>query len=400
MASRSAHIDRLLIQDVFVKTHNNQHISSQHILISNGGGGTYWNSVSSIFPVSSFKTVIGNDFVSSFSADVNYNTLRVSTTAIPSTFNSYVDPTTSSLMLSLNFPPIVVNGGSVRQVTDTYQVPNQNTISSVTLNSTIKFYGVNDLIFSTVNTQRAVYLGISTFTAPGYSTIYGEMQNNVKLSVSSFSTAMCSPQCASFVSSIPFTLSDGNVMSTNSNAPNSGVDLFMSSIQFDAAHIAQYVNMTNYKTKMSLEYYPNYILPCMTNDSEPVDTMSSIKTVTSYLQGIGGAVFPETSNVRYMTSQNISTPVYTRQLSNYFTETVRMNISSYALSTSVAVVPNLKLAMYHRIDNCFNNEPSTIAFTGRSYLNNTLSTNGLYLHVYNEPIVPAAPQPQSWPSYF
>ena len=395
MGSKSASIERLLVQDVFVKTANNRHISSQYILISNGGGGTYWNSVSSILPISSFKTVVGNDNVSTFSADMRYNTLRISTTAIPSTFNSYVDPTTSSLMLSLNFPPIVINGGSVTTITNTFLVQNPNTISSATLQSTIKFYGVNDLIYSTVNSQRAVYAGISTFTAPGYSTIYGEMQNNAKVSVSSFSTSMGDPQSASFVSSIPFTFTDGNVMSTNG-----ATELIMSSIQIDAGHIAQYVNTTNYKTKISLEYYPNYTFPTMINDSEPINNTSSIKKFTSYLQGNNGFVFPETSNVRYINSQNISTSVYGRQLSNYFADTVRMDISSYQLSTSVGAIPNLRLAMYHRIDNCFNNGTNNIAFSNRSYLNNTLPTNSLYLYVNNEPTIPNAVVPPSYPSVF
>jgi hypothetical protein len=394
MASRSASIERLLVQDVFVKTPNNQNISSQFIFISDGAGGTYWNSVSSILPISSFKTLVGNDPAITFSSDINNNVLRISTTAIPNTFNSYVDLTTSSLMLSLNFPPIVVNGGSVGAVTETFNVPNANTISSATLFSTIKFYGVQDLIFSTVNSQRAVYLGISTFTAPGYSTIYGEMRNNVKMSVSSFSTTMCSPQSASFVSSIPFTFSDGNVMST------SGADLFMSSIQFDASHIARYVNTTNYKTKIALEYRPNYVFSHMVNDSDTIGAMSSIKPITSYLQGVSGAVFGETSNVRYITSQNISTPTYGRQLSNYFTDTIRMDVSSYQLSTSVGITPTLRFAMYHRIGNAYNNGTNNVAISSLSYLNNTLSTNGLYLHVYNEPTVPASVAPTLYSSIF
>jgi hypothetical protein len=394
MASKSASIERLLVQDVFVKTPNNQNISTQYILISDGAGGTYWNSVSSILPISSFKTVVGNDGVSSFSADMMYNTLLVSTTAIPSTFNSYVDPTTSSLMLSLNFPPIVINGGSVPQITNTFQVPNPNTISSATLQSTIKFYGVNDIIFSTVNAQRAVYLGISTFTAPGYSTIYGEMQNNPKVSVSSFSTSVASPQSASFVSSIPFTIAGGGTMST------SGTALYTSSIQFDAGHLAQYINMTNRKTRISFEYYPNYVLPPMGNESENINAMSSIKKVTSYIQGASGFVFGETSNVRYITSQNISTSTYPRSMSNVFTDTIRMDISSYQLSTSLGLVPNLTLSMYHRIDNSYNNSPGNVTFAGTTYLNNTLSTNGLYLHVNNEPDVPTATVPPSYPSYF
>ena len=391
MASQSASYARLLVQKLFVRTPNNQNISTNHILIADGHGGTYWNSVSSIFPVSSFKTIVGgNNLASTFSADVNYNTLLVSTTAIPSTFTAYVDPTTSSLMLSLQNPPLVVNGGSMAAITDTFLIPNSNAMSPVSLQSTVKFYGARDIIFSTVNTQQAVYIGISTFSAAGYSTMDGEMRNNAKLSVSSFSTVLGSPQNMSFFSSIPFTLSDGNVMSTNSTAPGVGVNLYMSSIQFDAGHIVRYINMSNLNTRISLEYYPNYVFSHMENDSDTIQPMSSIKKVTSYIQA--DRIYPETSNVRYITSQNVSTPSYVRTMSNVFTDTVRMNISSYQLSTSVATDPTIKLAMYHQIDNAYNNT-GNVAISSLSYLNNTLSTNGLYLHVYNQPTVPAAQVP-------
>jgi hypothetical protein len=391
MASRSGIFSRLSIKDLFVKRANNENIIANHILIANGEGGTYWNSVSSIFPVSSFKTIIGgNNLTSTFSADVNYNTLLVSTTAIQSTFGAYVDPTTSSLMLSLQLPPIMVNGGSVGLITDTNVVQNPNPMSPVTLQSTVKFYGARDIIFSTVNTQQAVYIGISTFSAPGYSTMDGEMRNNAKLSVSSFSTVFCSPHNLSFVSSIPFTLSDGNLLSTNSNVPGAGVNLYMSSIQFDAGHIAKYINMSNLGTKISVEYYPNYVFSHMENDSDTLQPMSSIKKVTSYLQA--DMLYPETSNVRYMTSQQISTPTYTRTLSNVFTETVRMDISSYQLSTSISANPTLKLAMHHQIDNAYNNT-GNVGISSLSYLNNTLSTYGLYLHVHNQPTIPAAQIP-------
>jgi hypothetical protein len=199
-----------------------------------------------------------------------------------------------------------------------------------------------------------------------------------------------SPQNMSFFSSIPFTLSDGNVMSTNSTAPGVGVNLYMSSIQFDAGHIVRYINMSNLNTRISLEYYPNYVFSHMENDSDTIQPMSSIKKFTSYIQA--DRIYTETSNVRYITSQNVSTPSYVRTMSNVFTDTVRMNISSYQLSTSVATNPTIKLAMYHQIDNAYNNT-GNVAISSLSYLNNTLSTNGLYLHVYNQPTVPAAQVP-------
>ena len=385
MASQSASYARLLVQKLFVRTPNNQNISTNHILIADGYGGTYWNSVSSIFPVSSFKTIVGgNNLASTFSADVNYNTLLVSTTAIPSTFGAYVDPTTSSLMFSLQFPPIIVSGGSVALISDTDAVPNSNAISPVSLQSTVKFYGAGDVKFSTVNTKQAIYIGISSFTATGYSTLKG---------AANLSMGMLSPQSVSFVSSIPYELTSGNFMSTNASGDYVS-SLFTSSIRFDTQHLQKYINMTNLSTSIVFDYKPNYLFPHLCTSNEPlegaVDILlpSTIKRMVSYIQGTGTKIFSETSTVRYITSQNISTSaVYSRSLSNYYTESVRMNISSYDLSTQIGANISYPTAIYHRIDNCLGDYANQdVLFANSSIKNLTEPVGALYVTVNNMPI--------------
>ena len=384
MASQSASYARLLVQKLFVRTPNNQNISTNHILIADGYGGTYWNSVSSIFPVSSFKTIVGgNNLASTFSADVNYNTLLVSTTAIPSTFGAYVDPTTSSLMLSLQFPPIVVSGGSVALISETDAVPNSNAISPVSLQSTVKFYGAGDIKFSTVNTKQAIYIGISSFTATGYSTLKG---------AANLSMGMLSPQSVSFVSSIPYELTSGNFMSTNVDGQYVS-SLFTSSIRFDTHHLQKYINMTNLSTSIVFDYKPNYLFSHLCSSNEPADDNtgilpSTIKPMISYIQGTGTKIFSETSTVRYITSQNISTSAtYSRSLSNYYTESVRMNISSYDLSTQIGANLSYPTAIYHRIDNCLGDYANQdVLFANSSIKNLTEPVGALYVTVNNMPI--------------
>jgi len=407
-ASQSASIGRLQVGDIFVKTLDNSTIPPSYTLISNGGGTTRWDSISSIFPVSSFKTVQASDG-SSFSADLSNNTILISTNSIPSTFRSYVDPLTSSLMLSLTFPPITINNGSVPFITNTFVVPNPAVISSTSLQSTIRFYGLNDIFFSTVDSVQAVYVGISSFTSAGYSTLNGEMIGNPKVSYSSFSTAMGVPTSQSFTSSIPFV----NNYSVLDYPSTNGIDVFMSSITFDATHITKYINMSSMKTTVNIEYYPNFQMPVMVNPgyafpTPPFTVMNNnqtlVKQVTSYIQlnsGMSSVILPETSNVRFMNSQQVihSTFYFSTNYfavvnqytpgSNYFSDTIRMTVNPYTVSTYVGLnLPqSTTFQMWHIISSALYLSPSVansnIGFITPTLVNTLLQDNALFLRVNN-----------------
>ena len=397
-ASQSANITRLQVGEIFVKPPNNSTIPPSYILISNGGGSTRWDNVSSILPISSFTSVIANNGTR-FNADLSNNTLSISTMAIPSTFNSYFDPLTSTVMLSLAFPPITVNNGSVPLITNTVVVPNPSVISSTSLQSTIRFYGVNDIYFSSVNTTQAVYIGISSFTSAGYSTLNGEMINNPKVSFSSFSTATSIPISQNFISSIPFT---------------NNYDVSMSSITFDATHIANYVNTFSRTTQASLEFYPNFQFPVMVNPGfdypdPPAGQLGSdqtlIKQVISYIQVNNGAtnyIFPETSNLRFMTSQqtiNLSNYFSTSYFgysttytpgSNHFNNTIKMMINPYTISSYVGsnLPQSTTLELWHIISSGnYLNDPiagSNIGFFEAKATNTMFPSNGLFLTINNQ----------------
>jgi len=415
-ASQSASIARLQVGDIFVKTNDNSTIPPSYLLISNGGGSTRWDNISSIFPVSSFKTLQAGDG-STFSADLSNNTILISTSAIQSTFTSRIDPLTSSLMLSLAFPPIMINNGSVPFVTDTIVVPNPAVISSTSLQSTIRFYGLNDIIFSTVNNSQAVYVGISSFTSAGYSTLNGQMLNNPKMSFSSFSTANGLLPSQSFTSSISFTNQYPTLGFPSTNVTAGSNDVFFSSILFDGSHIANYVNTDSRRTTMSVEYYPNFQFPMMVNPgfaypTPPQTTLPNnqtvIKQITSYIQLTSGSstyILPESSNVRYMNSQQVlqstiyfstgfmagvnSGQFYYTPGSNYFSDSVRMTINPYSLSSYVG--SNLPLSttlqVWHVMSSCLYRDQMTaspnIGFVTPTVVNNVFSQNGLFLRVSN-----------------
>jgi hypothetical protein len=151
--------------------------------------------------------------------------------------------------------------------------------------------------------------------------------------------------------------------------------------------------MTNLSTSIAIDYKPNYLFRHLCSSNEPADNNmgilpSTIKRMVSYIQGTGAKIFSETSTVRYITSQNISTSAtYSRSLSNYYTESVRMNISSYDLSTQIGANPSYPTAIYHRIDNCLGDYANQdVLFANSSIKNLTEPVGALYVTVNNMPI--------------
>jgi hypothetical protein len=323
---------------------------------------------------------------------------------------------TSSMMLSLTFPPITVNNGSMPFINDTTLVPNPSVISSSSLQSTIRFYGYNDIFISSVNNTKAVFIGISSFTSAGYSTLNGQMINNPKISYSSFSTATGLLPSQSFISSVLFMNQYSTIGYPSTNVAAGGVDIFFSSIIFDANHMMKYVNMNSMLTTMSVEYYPNFQFPIMVNpgysyQNPPLPLLPNgqtlIKQVTSYIQLTSGAntyVLPETNNIRYMNSQqaihstfyfstnyfaNANTVIPFGIGSNFFTDSVRMTINPYNLSTYVGnnLPQSTTLQVWHVVSSALYAGPSitnsNIGFVTPTVINNSYYQNGLFLRVSN-----------------
>jgi len=391
MASRTLDTDIIQVRTVFARTPQNGFIPSSHILISNGDSSTRWNSVSSIFEVSSFKTVIGNS-TSTFSADLSHNILRISTTGVQGILESYVDNQT--LMLSNYLPPYAVSLGSVPSVSlpAATNVPNAEFLTPVTGQSTLKFLGVGDIQFSTITSQKAMFVSISTFTSVGYSTISGETFSLRPTLYSTLSTSYGRP---SFISSIPF-VAGANGWNVGSNllfsTPSDSRDMYFSSITFQmGADTARYIDVTKTSSsRIFIDYNPALILSTMifnsadrlTNPMLPILAVSSFIQIENNL--IPRQILPESVTTTYMTSQQVQPS----QLSNYFNTPMRFEIDPYTSFLSNYTTNNtntLNFTIYHRFLDARAPTASDTGFSSISSITNiTPSRGGLYMNLINQ----------------
>lgn len=375
--------DTIQLRNVYARTPTNGFIPSSFILISNGNGSTRWNSVSSIMEVSSFKTIKGNT-PTTFSADLSYNLLQISTTGVRGVLESYVDPVSRSLMLSNYLPPFLVSQGSVPTVSDipASNVPNAESLRQVTGQSTIKFLGVGDVQFSTVTTQNAIFVSISSFTSRGYSTLSGETFSWRPTLSSILSTSYGRP---SFVSSIPFTSgwnlgSNVTYSTVHTTTPQ---DIYFSSITFNLDHIAPYIDVTKTSSsRMFIEYNPMLVMSSMLKGPEPmlmpVSTFIQMENVPS-----GRRLFSETVITNYMTSQQS----LTSGNSNYFNSPIRMEINPYSTFLNNYTLNNsntIDFTIYHRFVGATSDATSTGFSSVSTLMNLTPKVGGLYINLINQ----------------
>lgn len=376
--------DVIQLRTVFARTPTNGFIPSSFILISGGDGSTNWNSVSSIIQVSSFKTIKGNTSTT-FSADLFNNFLQISTTGVRGTLESYVDPLTSTLMLSNTLPPFAVSIGSVPSVnlTAATNVPNAQLLTQVTGNSTIKYLGVGDVQLSTVTSQNAMFISISTFTSAGYSTISGETFAWRPTLYSTLSTSYGRP---SYVSSIPFAtgLNGWNWGSNLAFSTAVGTrDMYFSSITFNLNSIVPQIDVTRTSSsKIFIEYNPLLLMSSMFQGEG-----SPVKEVSTFIQmeniPSGRVIFEESMTTNYMLSQQWESSSNL----NYFNTPMRMEINPYtSLLTNYAANNGntINLTIYHRFVDAAADGMST-GFSNVSVISNlTPKVGGLYLNLINQ----------------
>jgi hypothetical protein len=388
---RTLDTDIIQVRKVYARTPQNGFIPSSHILISDGDGSTRWNSVSSIFEVSSFKTVKGNT-ATTFSADLYQNLLQVSTTGIRGVLESYVDPVTSTLMLSNYLPPLAISQGSVPRVdaATAALVPNAEFLLQTSGQSTLKFFGVGDIQFSTVTTQQAAFISISSFTSRGYSTISGETFRWRPTFFSSVSTFNGRP---SFISSVPFVgSSEGWNWGSNLplSTPATSQDMYFSSITFQMDHLIPYIDMTSLSsTRIFIDYNPVLMFSTMVQG-----TGTLIKEVSTFLQVennvIPRRIFSETVNTNYMMSQQFNNAMYINN-SNYFNTNLRFEVDAYQTVMSNYVLNNsnsVNYTIYHRLCDA-SSDGFTSGFSSVSSITNlTPKRGGLYINLINQNSLP------------
>lgn len=354
--------DTVIAETTSPNTATGNPIPSTYLLTADGSGGTIWRSHSTIYPYSTFRTVKGNS-VTTFSADLNYNVLQVSTTGVRGTFESYVDSGTSTLMLSNAFPPVgVTNVTSINDITvaTANTLPGGLYMAPVDGNSTIKFIGVGDLKLSTITGSKATFLYVSSYSATGYSSISGELLQLKSGVPSTFSTMKGQP---SFVSSIT---SNAGWLLGSQTANQTGSDMYISTCLINNVNLLfNHVDLLNSNTKLHVDYYPNIILGGQSN--------VALYPISTYLSHATFGRLAESVVTGFITSQNS----VASGLSNYYTGPVRMAINPYtSLSNIAGQGAGQVLQIVHRIVGGSNQHSAT-------YLNNQSAQNSLFITMTN-----------------
>jgi hypothetical protein len=356
---RQADFTKIQVQTTLAETNTGNPIPSTYMLTADGSGGTIWRSLSTIYPYSTFRTVKGNT-ATTFSADLNYNTLQISTTGVRGTFESYVDSATSTLMMSNAFPPIGVtnvNGFGDITTTTANTLPGGFYMAPVDGNSTIKFIGVGDLKLSTITGSKTTFLYVSSYTAAGYFSISGELLKVKQGVPSTFSTMKGQP---SFVSSIT---SNAGWRLGAQTGTQSGTDLYLSTCVISNVELLyNHVDTENQTTKLFVDYYPGLILGAQTG--------SGIFEISTFLSNTGYGRLAESVTSGYITSQNAAT-------SNVYMTPVRMAIDPFTSLASIAGQgANQPLLVVHRIVGGSN------AYSA-NYENNQSAQNSLFVTMTN-----------------
>ena len=409
---RTIDTDQITLRQISVRSPTNGYIPSQYVLISDGAGNGYWNSISTI-SVSPFNT-LGDGRGSTMTAAAIGATIPFSTTGIQGLFEAYVNFPNSTFTFSNAAPNLLVAMNTVPAVSRlaAAQVPNSENIVMSSSQSTLKFIGVGDLQLSTVTDLRAVFFSISTFTAAGYSDLSGEARAWRGFTYSTLST---NAGYASFVSSVPFStfyqideynaygwdwsqcLGSNIPMSTVEQYPSyySTGDVYFSTVSFTMAPYLRYIH-PNSTTRMFLEVNPSYFFQRMyLGTSTPQHMVKEFSTFVQYQSPrTGRHILATASYGGHMFSQMSN--AYT---SNFYNTQVKLELDPAILSSNALRDGDSGAfyTLYHRIPGAMANLLSD-GYCGynigpRSGFSNNLIVNvdnytspyrGVYLHVYNQ----------------
>jgi len=408
---RTIDTDIITLRQISVRSPTNGFIPGSHILISNGGGQAYWNSISSIFTIP-FDT-LQDSFGSTMTARNVGNVIKYSTIGVQGLFQGVVDTRNSTFSFSNSYPNVLVALNTVPNVSRlaAEQMPNSENIVMSSSQSTLKFIGVGDIQLSTVTDLRTVFFSISSFTASGYADV-----SNVARAWLGYANSTTSTNAgyASFVSSIPFStfyatgeysgygwdwspcLGRNIAMSTVEAYPNfySTGDVYFSTVSFTMAPYLRYIQ-PNSTTKMFLELNPNYLFQRMYLGNSTQNLLKEFSTFVQYQSPRTGVqILTKGSLGGYMISQ--ASNAYS---SNYYNTQVKLELDT-AVITSNALMDGdagAYYTIYHRIPGAMANLVTDgycgYYIGGRSGFSNnarvnvdnyTCVDNSVFLHVYNQ----------------
>ena len=410
-SGRSIDTDQITLRQIGVRTVTNGYVPNSYVLISDGAGAGYWDSVSSLV-VNTYNTVRDSQGSTMSAADIG-TTLPFSTTGIQGLLSIYVDNKNSTFSFSNAAPNLLVAQNTVPIVSRlaAQTVPNSENIVMSSSQSTLKFIGVGDIQLSTVTDLRAVFFSISSFSAKGYADLSGETRAWRPFAYSTLST---NAGYASFVSSIPFStfynideyngygwdwspsLGSNIPMSTVETYPNySTGDVYFSTVSFTMAPFLRYIH-PNSTTKVFLEVNPSYFFQRMyLGASTPMNLVKEFSSFVQYeSRRVGRQVLEKSSHGGYMFSQ-----MSNAYASNYYNTQLKLELDP-AILTSNALIDGPYggyYTLYHRIPGAMANLISDGycgyylsargGFSNNEIVNvdnHTALNNGVYLHLYNQ----------------
>ena len=409
---RTIDTDQITLRQISVRSATNGYVPTSYVLISDGAGAAYWNSVSSV--VTNTYNAASDSYGSTLKAADIGATLPFSTTGVQGLLNIYVNNQNSTLTFNAQAPNVLVALNTVPTVSRlaAQTVPNGENIVMSSSQSTLKFIGVGDIQLSTVTDLRAVFFSISSFTASGYSDLSGETRAWRGFTYSTLST---NAGYASFVSSIPcstsYTIDEYNgygwdwspslgpnlPMSTVENYPNyySTGDVYFSTVSFTMAPFLRYIQ-PNSTTKVFLEVNPSYFFQRMyLGTSTPLNLVKEFSSFIQYESPrTGRQILSKASYGGYMFSQ-----MSNAYSSNFYDTQIKLELDPAVLTNNAAIDGpyGAYYTLYHRIPGAMANLLSdgycgyTIENRG-GFSNNTIvnvdnrsaPNNGVYLHLYNQ----------------
>jgi len=385
--------DMIYLRQIQARTAMNQLIPYQHVLVSNGDGSTRWDSFSSIAPVSTF-TSLQDSSGHILYADNRNLSIRISTSGPTGLLTSGLDASNGAIILASSPPTVVV---SQRPVPGVSQLIAGNPPDPVPITnySSIQFFGVKDVILSTVvgPSTPSIFISISSFTSQNYSTLNAEAYAWRPYIYSTLSTAITH---TSFISSMPISWGQGVQPLSTEPYPNySTGDAYFSTVTFQGGPYIPYVTAG---TKLILEAEPTYLLPRFFFGNEPYPNL--LKSISSYVQyknrNASTTILAESLNTDWIVSQQSN--AYT---SNVFNKPMKLPISSGTFAANwLADGAVGYYTLYHRIpggmaelipgDACGYGIGARggMSNTEPTFVNLTPPQNGAFMHVYNRAPAP------------
>lgn len=409
MASGNQTLDTnsILLRTIYARYPSNGTIPSRYILIADGSGATFWNSVSSITPLG-YTAIRDSEGIPMYAGDVG-NELRTSTIGIGGLFSATVNLANSNFTFSNGAPNLLVAQNTVPNVSRIAAeiVPNPENIFYSTTQSTLKFIGVGDIQLSTVTDLRAVFFSISSFTASGYADLSAEAR---AWRPYVYSTNSTSAGYATFISSLPVSslfstvfgqegwnwagdLGSNLRLSTVETYPNYATgDVYFSTVSFNMAPFMQYIQ-PNSTTKMFLEFQPSYFFPRLfLGNTAPYTLLKEFSTFVQYESPLyGKQILSTATHGTYLASQQSN--IYT---SNYFNTPLKLELDTNVLRNNyIRDAYHVNYTVYHRIpgamasliqDGCDNFIGARGGFSNATplYENWMSRSNSVFLHVYNQ----------------